>query len=125
MKRDGFTAVSLPYSGGELQFPVLLPDEVNGLRTVESKLTAGVLAECAKLETRDVDLSLPKFKFEPPTMALAEKLKALGMQTAFDQPQGSANFDRMAPRKPNDYLYISQVFHKTLSPWMKREPKPP
>ena len=114
MKRDGFTAVSLPYSGGELQFLVLLPDEVNGLRTVEAKLTADILAQCAKLETRDVDLSLPKFKFEPLSIALAEKLEALGMKTAFDRPPGSANFDRMAPHRPNDYLYISQVFHKTF-----------
>ena len=45
---------------------------------------------------------------------LAEKLEALGMKTAFDQPPGSANFDGMAPRRPNDYLYISQVFHKTF-----------
>jgi serpin B len=36
------------------------------------------------------------------------------MKTAFNKPVGSANFDRMAPRKPNDYLYISQVFHKTF-----------
>jgi leukocyte elastase inhibitor len=47
-------------------------------------------------------------------MALAEKFEALGMKTAFDKPRGSANFDRMAPRKPNDYLYISQIFHKTF-----------
>jgi serpin B len=113
-KRDGFTAVSLPYSGGELQFLVLLPDDVNGLSALESKLTAETLAECAKLETHDVDLSLPKFKFEPPSIALAEKLEALGMKTAFDRPPSSANFDRMAPRRPNDYLYISQVFHKTF-----------
>jgi serpin B len=113
-KREGFTAVSLPYVGDELQFLVLVPDEVAGLRTLESKLNAGILAECAKLQTRDVDLHLPKFKIEPPTITLAEKLEALGMKTAFDQPKGSANFDRMAPRKPNDYLYISQVFHKTF-----------
>jgi serpin B len=36
------------------------------------------------------------------------------MKTAFDQPRGSANFDRMASRKPNEYLYISQIFHKTF-----------
>ncbi len=113
-KRDGFTAVSIPYSGSELQFVVLLPDEVNGLRALESKLSAELLAQCAKLEPRDVDLSLPKFKFEPPTMALGERLQALGIKTAFDQPTGSANFDRIAPRKPNDYLYLSQVFHKTF-----------
>jgi serpin B len=113
-KRDGFTAVSIPYSGSELQFVVLVPDEVNGLRALESKLSASMLADCAKLEEHDVDLSLPKFKFEPPTIALADELQALGMKSAFDQPHGSANFDKMAPRKPNDYLYLSQVFHKTF-----------
>jgi len=113
-KRDGFTAVSIPYSGSELHFVVLLPDEVNGLRTLESKLSANMLAECAKLEEHDVDLSLPKFKFEPPTIALTDKLQALGMKNAFDQPRGSANFDKIAPRRPNDYLYLSQVFHKTF-----------
>ena len=114
VKRDGFTAVSLPYVGDDLQFLVLLPDDVNGLDALESKLTANVLAECAKLEARDVDLHLPKFKLEPPTIALAKRFQTLGMKSAFDQPRGSADFDRMAPRKPNDYLYISQIFHKTF-----------
>src|SRR5205809_3582190 len=103
-KREGFTAVSLPYVGGDLQFLVLMPDDVNGPRTLESNLTADVLAKCTRLETQHVDLHLPKFKLEPPTIALAENLQALGMKSAFNIPQGSANFDKMAPRKPNDYL---------------------
>jgi serpin B len=113
-RREGFTVVSLPYAGNDLQFVVLLPDDINGLRDLESKLTADVLAGCAKLEKRDVDLHLPKFKLEPPTVALKEKFEALGMKTAFDIPAGSANFDKIAPRKPNDYLYISNIFHKTF-----------
>jgi serpin B len=113
-KGEGFTAVSVPYVGDDLQFLVLLPDEENGLRALESKLTAEILAQCTELNAQDVDLHLPKFKLEPPTIALAEKLQALGMKSAFDIPQGSANFDKMAPRKPNDYLYISNVFHKTF-----------
>ena len=113
-RHEGFTVVSLPYTGGELQFVVLLPDDVNGLHSLESKLTGELLAQCAKLEQRDVDLHLPKFKLQPPTIALAENFEALGMKTAFDKPPGSANFDKIAPRKPNDYLYISQVFHKTF-----------
>ena len=113
-KREGFTAVSVPYAGGDLQFLVLLPDDVNGLRALESKLTANALAESAKLEMHEVDLHLPKFKLEPPTIALAKTFQALGMKTAFDIPRGSANFDRIAPRKPNDYLYISNIFHKTF-----------
>ena len=113
-KREGFIVVSIPYTGNELQFVVLLPDDVNGLRELESKLNADVLAGCAKLEKREVDLYLPKFKLEPPTVALKENFEALGMKTAFNQPKGSANFDKIAPRKPDDYLYISDIFHKTF-----------
>src|SRR2546421_8979070 len=57
-RREGFTVVSLPYAGDELQFVVLLPDEVNGLHSLESKLTGELLAQCTKLERRDVDLHL-------------------------------------------------------------------
>src|SRR5215510_12208209 len=96
-RREGFTVVSLPYAGNDLQFVVLLPDDINGLRELESKLSADVLASCAKIEKRDVDLHLPKFKLEPPTVALKEKFKALGMKTAFNDPRGRANFDKMAP----------------------------
>jgi serpin B len=113
-KREGYTAVSVPYSGSELQFVVLLPDAVNGLSKLESKLTAESLIQCAKLQPQDVDLELPKFKFEPPTIPIADNLKALGMKTAFDDPQGSANFDKMSPRRPDKYLAISNVFHKTF-----------
>jgi serpin B len=113
-KRNGFTAVSIPYVSSDLQFVVLLPDDVDGLGALEKTMTSAVLAECAKLERQELDLYLPKFKFEPPTLNLGSTLQALGMKTAFDQPPGSANFDRMAPRKPNDYLYISAVFHKTF-----------
>jgi serpin B len=113
-RREGFTVVSLPYAGNDLQFVVLLPDEINGLRGLESKLSADLLAGCAKLEKRDVDLHLPRFKLEPPTITLAKQFEALGMKTAFDQPKGSANFDKIAPRTPDDYLYISQIFHKTF-----------
>jgi serpin B len=113
-KREGFTVVTVPYAGNDLQFVVLLPDEINGLLSLESKLTGDVLGACAKLEKRDVDLHLPKFKLQPPTVALKEKFEALGMKTAFDIPSGSANFDKIAPRRPNDYLYISNIFHKTF-----------
>src|SRR5262249_30063730 len=53
-RHEGFTVVSLPYAGDELQFVVLLPDDTNRLRELESKLSADVLAGCAKLEKRDV-----------------------------------------------------------------------
>src|ERR1041385_26311 len=113
-RREGFTVVTIPYAGNDLQFVVLLPDDINALHELESKLNADVLAGCAKLEKRAVDLHLPKFKLEPPTITLAKQFEALGMKTAFNQPKGSANFDKIAPRTPDDYLYISQIFHKTF-----------
>jgi serpin B len=66
------------------------------------------------MEEKSVELYLPKFRIEPPTVALSQKLQVLGMKSAFDVPRGSADFDKMAPRKPDDYLYISEVFHKTF-----------
>jgi len=111
---NGYTAVTLPYSGGDLQFIILLPEKQTGLHDLEAKLTSAELAKCAKLEPREVILYLPKFKLESPSIALGEQLSALGMKTAFDQPRGSANFDKIAPRKPDDYLFISEVFHKTF-----------
>ena len=113
-KRDGFTAVGLPYSDRDLQFLLLVPDETKGLAALEKKITPTLLGQCTKLEMQEVNLHLPKFKFEPPTLNLGATLQGLGMPTAFDQPRGSANFDQLAPRKPDDYLYISAVFHKTF-----------
>jgi serpin B len=87
---------------------------VEGLANLEKGLTARDLADCARLNSLEVILHLPKFKLEPPAMALGRELRTLGMKTAFDQPRGSANFDRIAPRRPDDYLCISEVFHKTF-----------
>jgi serine protease inhibitor len=112
-KGKNFTAVAIPYSGGELQFVVLLPDKVNGLAALETSLTTKLLVECANLSTREALLYIPKFKLEPPSIPLSRQLQALGMKSAFDQPVGSANFGRIAPRL-GDYLYISEVFHKTF-----------
>lgn len=113
-KGEGYTAVSLPYSGRFLHFLVLLPDEPDGLAALEQKVTPELLNSCANLAGREVELYLPKFRMEPPLMKLSEALKQLGMPRAFDDPPGSADFDRMAPRRPDDYLYISEVFHKTF-----------
>jgi serpin B len=109
-----FSFLKIPYRGGELQFLVLLPDKPEGLPALEQTLTARVLAGSAALKDQEVILHLPKFKLEPKALALSRTLQTLGMKSAFNQPPGSANFDRMSPRHPDDYLYISEVFHKTF-----------
>ena len=114
VKGAGYVAVGIPFSGDGLQFIVIVPDSVKGVAAIELKLTAEMLKSCAAAKTQDVILHLPKFKIEAPTVPLAASLQTLGMKTAFDKPQGSANFDGIAPRKPDDYLFISEVFHKTF-----------
>lgn len=113
-KKDGFTALTLSYRDADIQFLILLPDKVDGLAALEKDLTESTLSDCAKLPQQEVLISLPKFKLEPPTILLGTELRALGMKTAFDVPPRSANFDRMAPRRADEYLYISEVFHKTF-----------
>ncbi len=113
-KRDGFIALTLPYLGGDLQFLILLPDEPDGADALGRKLTAALLADCAKIHAEEIVLYLPKFRLKGQTLPLAKMLQTLGMKSAFDQPTGSANFDRIAPRRPNDYLALSGVFHQAF-----------
>lgn len=113
-RHEGFVAVGIPYAGGDLQLLILLPDTATGLPKLESEITPVLLMDCARLQSQDIVLFLPKFKLEPPLFELRSTLEALGMESAFDVPQGSANFNGIAPRRPNDYLYISDVFHKTF-----------
>lgn len=110
----GFQAVTLPYIGNELHFLLIVPDSVNGLASVEQTLTPRILLACANARERTVILHMPKFKITPPTIPLGNVLQTMGLATAFDKPRGSANFDAMALKKQDDYLCISEVFHKTF-----------
>jgi serpin B len=113
-KLDDFAAVSIPYVGDDLHFLILVPDDVKGLAALEAKLKPEILAKCASLKMAEVDLHLPRFKIEPPALDIRNTLETLGMKSAFNEPTGSANFDRLARRRVDDYLYISAILHKTF-----------
>lgn len=107
-----FSAITLPFRGGDFQFVVLLPKK--GRELPVEALEGELWRELTQLSSRRIRLTLPKIKLEPPTLPLKDVLVGMGMPSAFDIPQKSADFDAMAPRKPDDYLYISNVFHKTF-----------
>lgn len=115
---DGFTVVSLDYAGRDLQCLILLPDPDRTPDEIGAKLTPADFARWTKLGQRsliaNVALYLPKFTLESRTMPLGKGLRDLGMTSAFNRPPGSANFDRLAPREPNDSLALSEVFQKTF-----------
>lgn len=113
-QRAGYSVAALPFGTPDLQFLVIRPEARDGLAQVAAGLTAAELVELARAGSRELILELPKFKLEPPTVRLGLVLRGMGMRTAFNEPAGTANFDRMAPRRPDDYLYISEAFHKAF-----------
>jgi serpin B len=113
-KIPGGSVVAVSYAGGGLQFLLIIPDARDGLATLEKTLDAALLSTARELPRRDILLHLPKFKLEPGRVLLADNLAAMGMPSAFDKPRGSADFSRMAPRKPDDYLAIREVIHKAF-----------
>jgi serpin B len=113
-KREGFVVLALPYDSGDLQFIILMPDSIQGLTELTKKLNPKLLEECSTLAGREVILHMPKFRIDPPVMQLGKDLQALGLKSPFDIPHGSANFEAIAPRRKDDYLAISEVFHKTF-----------
>lgn len=112
-RRDGLTAVEIPYKRGEMSMLLLVPDEVEGLAAVEKALDSNGLGKLVRgLGEKRVRLSLPRFELNPATpLALASDLAALGMPLAFDPER--ADFTAMAnPPDASQRLYLSQVFHK-------------
>ncbi|MGE0869397.1 MAG: serpin family protein [Kofleriaceae bacterium] len=111
VKADGMAMLELPYQGGDAAMLIVLPDAVDGLAKIETKLTAAKFAGWRdKLAPTMVDVALPKFTIDPPNpMALKPQLVALGMKTAFDPKR--ADFTGMSKEKP---LSISEVFHKAF-----------
>lgn len=114
---QNLTVVALNYTGGDLQFLILLPAEGHDLKDLSEKLTAEHFRRWAQLggqKKQSVSLYLPKFRVEGSTVPLGKTLQSLGVRSAFDIPMGSANFDRIAPRQTDEYLKLSEVFHQTF-----------
>ena len=99
--------LELPYANGKFAMYILLPHEnsiesfLKGLPTLDWK---GVLA---KMDQREVILSLPKFETSS-GYRLNEALKQLGIERAFTN---SAQFDRMF-EDPRVEAYIDMVIQK-------------
>jgi serpin B len=105
-----FRAVAIPYKSGELSMVVFLPNDVAGLRALESSLTAANTQQwlSANWASPKVILSLPKFKMTS-EFELSGALSALGMKQAF--ARGAADFSGITGKKD---LWISAAIHKAF-----------
>lgn len=99
--------IEIPYQGNELSMIIIVPHEVNGLKTVQENLYRVNLSQSVQQSSaRDVDLFLPKFKIES-TLNLEETLKKLGMTKMFEN---GADFSGIA----DVALKISNVCQKAF-----------
>jgi serpin B len=100
--------LEMRYAGTEIAFDVLLPKTLTGLPDLEKSLTPESLTGwLGSLASRNVQLSLPKFRAES-AFSLGKVLSTMGMPTAFT---GRADFSGIDPKRG---LAISQVVHKAF-----------
>ncbi len=106
---DSYTAVRLPYEGGNYAMVLLMPNgdfkdfestlDEDGFEDVLNRLADGY---------NMVDFQMPRFTTES-SFSLADQLKALGIQNAFDPTL--ADFSHITGKKD---LYISNVIHQAF-----------
>ena len=104
---DGYQAVDLPYSWGELSMTILLPDE-GKLGEFEGSLDSAMLDRIIDgIVTDWVTLTMPLFEFES-EFSLGDALAEMGMPDAFG---AEADFSGMTGSRA---LWISEVVHKAF-----------
>ena len=104
---DGYQAVDLPYSWGELSMTVLLPDE-GKLGEFEGSLDSEMLNRIIDdIEIDYVTLTMPLFEFES-EFSLGDTLAEMGMPDAF---ASGADFSGMTGSRD---LWIRAVVHKAF-----------
>lgn len=108
---DGFTAVALPYVGGELSMLVFLPDAASELARFERALDGASLDRWMRAlsvaPSVPMAFAMPRLKLTT-TYPLVADLQALGIARAFLSGADFSGISRAAP------LRIDEVIHKTF-----------
>ena len=104
---DGYQAVDLPYSWGEMSMTILLPDE-GKLGEFEDSLDSEMLDRIIdEIEIDYITLTMPLFEFES-EFSLGDALAEMGMPDAFG---ADADFSGMTRSRD---LWIAAVVHKAF-----------
>lgn len=104
---DGYQAIDVPYSWGEMSMTILLPDE-GTLEEFEGSLDSEMLNRIIDdIEIDYITLTMPLFEFES-QFSLGDTLAEMGMPDAFG---GGADFSGMTGSRD---LWISEVVHKAF-----------
>ena len=99
-------ALCLPYGNQAYRMIIVLPNEGKTLEDVKEALHADSWQLMLRtLSDHEVDVKLPAFETETPTLSLAAALQDMGIQKAFTT---SADFSAMSDKA----VYIGDVLHK-------------
>ncbi len=108
MQNEDFAILELPYSNDSLSMVFILPNEKDGIRELENKLSCKMYQNAAlQMQKRKVVVSIPKFTMEF-ELNLGNKFQEMGMTDAFS---GKADFSGMTGTKE---LKIDKVIHKAF-----------
>ena len=100
--------LELPYKGNRLAMYILLPTKVDGLASLERRLTfSSITSALAQLRPRRISVAIPRFKMTV-GKNLPEVLQAMGMNLAFKLV---ADFTGISTVRP---LFVSDVIHKAF-----------
>jgi serpin B len=100
--------LEMRYAGTGIAFDVVLPTTLTGLPDIEKSLTLEKLTGwIGHLATRNVQVSLPKFRAES-EFSLRKALSTMGMPTSFTD---KADFSGIDPKRG---LAISEAVHKAF-----------
>ncbi|MFA7237518.1 MAG: serpin family protein [Phycisphaeraceae bacterium] len=108
---EGMRAVELPYAGGGVSMMIVLPVNGKSLTDVERLLANGAMKQLldhGSSRSREVELSVPRFKFEA-NYDMVPPLQKLGMVDAFDP--GKADFSGIDGTRN---MCVALVVHKTF-----------
>jgi serpin B len=102
--------IELPYRNGTVSLLVILPNEIDDLRTVEESITADNLKMWQDFPTlnRGINIHIPKFTLET-EYDLTQQLPDMGMPTVFNPVH--ADLSGITGYKS---LYVSQAIHKAF-----------
>ena len=106
---DGVQIIRMPYVGDRLSMLVILPNDKDGIGSLESGVSAGQITQWKQsMQSHEVSVFMPKFTMET-SYSLPAYLSSLGMVDVFDD--SLADLSGIAPVEPNG-LYVSEAIHK-------------
>lgn len=104
--------LELPYSGNKLSMFVILPDQIDGLGSLEQRLKPEFFQSMLQLKgfrKREVEVFLPKFRLES-RFEMKDILSEMGLSDLFDKEK--SDLSAMVSEKRR--VYVSKVIHKAF-----------